>query len=114
MAGGAKGDDVDGGDGPAVQLCNIPQVLHAGEVALGDGDGRLFDLTGPAGDDPVPAGGQGKHADAVKEAAQGQRAAVRRIAVVRFSFSFLMALICPDLGHGQLSASSPGVVDMRR
>ena len=69
---------------------------------------------GPPGDDPVAAGRQGEHADAVKEAAQSQRTAVRRIAVVSFSFSFLMALICPDLGHGQLSASSPGVVDMRR
>ena len=79
---------MDGGDGPAVQLGNIPQVLHPREMPSGNGDRRLLDLTGPPGDDPVAAGRQGEHADAVKEAAQSQRTAVRRFAVVRLFLQF--------------------------
>ena len=76
---------MDGGDGPAVQFRNVSQVFHVGEVALGDGDGGLFDLAGPSGDDPVAAGGQWEYADAVKEAPQGQRAADLCL-MVRFIF----------------------------
>ena len=61
-----------GGIFPAVQFCNVPQVLHEGKVALGNGDGRLLDLAGPQGYDPVAAGGQGEYPDPIKEAAQGQ------------------------------------------
>ena len=60
------------------------------------------------GDDPMPGGGQGEHADAVEEGAQGQRTAVRALHRP-FHPSDLS-----QLGTRAVSASSPGVVDMRR
>ena len=60
---------MDGGYLPAVQLRNVPQMLHIREVAPGDGNGGLFNFTCPKRRDAVERGRQGKYADAVKEAA---------------------------------------------
>ena len=56
-----------------MELGNVAQVLHVREVAFRDGDRGLFNLAGPQGDDPLSPGGQGEHADPVKEAPQGQQ-----------------------------------------
>lgn len=73
MTGGPECDDVHGRDLAAVELGDVPQVLHIREVTFRDGDGGLFNLAGPQGDDPLLPGGQGEHADPVKEARQGQQ-----------------------------------------
>ena len=70
---GAKGQHMDGRDGPAVQLGDVPQVGHVREVPPCDGDGGGLDLAGPQGDDPAAERRQREHADPVKQAPQGER-----------------------------------------
>ena len=57
---------MNGGDGPAVQLCNVAQVFHIREVPPGDGDGRFLYFTGPKRRYTVPDSGQRKYTDAIK------------------------------------------------
>ena len=66
---------MDGRDLPTVQLGDVPQMGHTGEVPPGNGHRGLFDLAGPHRDNALPPGRQGKHTDAVKQAPQGKCAA---------------------------------------
>lgn len=61
---------MDGRNVSAMQLCNIAQMHHAGEMALGNGDGSLLNFTGPHRANTLSGGGQREHADAIEQAAQ--------------------------------------------
>lgn len=66
---------MDGRDLSAVQLGDVPQMRHTGEVASGDRHRGFFNLAGPKGDNALPPGRQREHADTVKQASQCKRAA---------------------------------------
>ena len=65
----APADDVHGRQVRAVELCNVPDMSHVGEVCFRDFDGERFDLRCPQGRDPVSHRSQRKAADAIKQAA---------------------------------------------
>lgn len=72
LTGAASADDVHGRQCSPVQLCDIPNVDHVGEMALGDFDGKGFDLAGPYRSDPASDRRQWKPANAIEEASHGQ------------------------------------------
>ena len=61
---------MDGGYFPAVQPGNVPQMFHIWKVPPGNGDRGFFYLAGPYWRDPVTAGRQRKHTNAVKQTAE--------------------------------------------
>ena len=65
----APADDVHGRQLRTIELCNVPDMSHVGEVCFRDFDGERFDLRCPQGRDPVSHRSQWKAADAVKQAA---------------------------------------------
>ena len=65
----APADDVHGRQVRAVELCNVPDMSHVGEVCFRDFDGERFDLRCPQGRDPVSHRSQRKAADAIEQAA---------------------------------------------
>jgi hypothetical protein len=55
-----------------MKFAYIPHVAHIGKVDFGHFHGERLDLACPQGRDAVPFGGQGKSADAVKQACHGE------------------------------------------
>ena len=68
----APADDVYGRQVRAVELCNVPDMSHVGEVCFRDFDGERLDFRCPQGRDPVSHRSQRKAADAVEQAAHRQ------------------------------------------
>ncbi len=65
----AAADNVHGRQVRAIELCNISDMNHVGEVCFCDFDGERLDLRSPHGCDPVSHRSQRKAADAVEQAA---------------------------------------------
>ena len=72
LARAAPADDVHGRQLRAVELCNISDMNHVGEVRFRDFDGERLDLRSPHGCDPVSHRRQREAADAVEQAAHRQ------------------------------------------
>ena len=68
----APADDVHGRQVRAIELCDISDMHHVGEVRFRDFDGERLDFRCPQGRDPVPHRSQRKAADAVEQAAHRQ------------------------------------------
>ena len=65
----APADDVHGRQVRAIELCNISDMHHVGEVRFRDFYGERFDLRSPQGRDSISYRRQWKAADAVEQAA---------------------------------------------
>lgn len=59
---------MDGGYLPAVQLRNVAQMQHIGEMPHSDGDGIFLNLARPNRQNAVALGGIGEYSDPVKKA----------------------------------------------
>ena len=87
----APADDVHGRQLRAVELCNISDMNHVGEVCHGHFDWERFDLRRPYRRDPVSHRRQREAADAVEQAAHRQ---LTHAAATFATFFVMLIAVC--------------------
>ena len=88
----APADDVHGRQVRAIELCNISDMNHVGEVCFCDFDGEWFDLTGPQGHNAVMDGRQREASYSIEKTSHGDNSHFAAATTVRAILTALCAV----------------------
>ena len=92
LARAAPADDVHGRQLRAVELCNVPDMSHVGEVCFRDFDGERFDLAGPQRHNAVMDGRQREASYSIEKTSHGDNSHFAAATTVRAILTALCAV----------------------